>query len=131
MRLIPSEIVEEAIDTAHHTMQSTDRKDPDAARKRLTEAFFEYGVKPTDLEQFLGHPLIQCQPDELQELRSIYRAIKDGEAKWASFVEKKEDEQAGDQRGAMMEQIMNAQPAAIEPTQTAQLEIPAQNTDGQ
>ena len=134
LRLIPSEIVEEAIATAHRTMQSTDRKDPDAARKRLTEAFFEYGVKPTDLEQFLGHPLTQSQPDELQQLRSIYRAIRDGEAKWASFVEKKEDEQAGDPRGAVMEQIMNAQPAAIEPTQTAQtaqLEIPARNVDGQ
>ena len=111
LRLIPSEIIEECLLTARKTMQSRDRKDPDEARKKLTEAFFTYGVQPTELEKYLGHPLVQCQPDELHELRSIYRAIKDGEAKWASFMERKEAERAEKEQpksSDMMTQLMNA-----------------------
>lgn len=111
LRLIPSEIIDECLLTARKTMQSRDRKDPDEAKKKLTEAFFAYGVQPTELEKYLGHPLAQCQPDELHELRSIYRAIKDGEARWASFMERKEAERAEKEQpktSDMMTQLMNA-----------------------
>ena len=113
LRLIPQEIVEEGMAVARQTVQSRDRKDPDAARKQLTEAFFAYGVKPMELEKYLGHSLDQCQPDELQELRSIYAAIRDGEAKWSGFMETKEagraeKEQANKSSSDVMSQIMNA-----------------------
>ena len=112
LRLIPTEIIEEGLTVARQTLQAKDRKDPDAARKQLTEAFFAYGVKPMELEKYLGHSLDQCQPDELQELRSIYRAIKDGEAKWAGFMETKEIERAEKEQtkpiSDVMTQIMNA-----------------------
>ncbi|MBQ9539530.1 MAG: hypothetical protein IJU95_09685, partial [Treponema sp.] len=132
LRLIPSEIIEECLLTARKTMQSRDRKDPDEARKKLTEAFFAYGVQPTELEKYLGHPLVQCQPDELHELRSIYRAIKDGEAKWTSFMERKEAERVEKEQpktSDMMTQLMNssgenrktpAQVPAPEVTQTVE-----------
>ncbi|MBR1673090.1 MAG: hypothetical protein IJ702_09185 [Fretibacterium sp.] len=114
LRLIPQEIIEEGILVARRTMQSRDKQDPDAARKRLTEAFFAYGVKPTELEKYLGHPLEQCQPDELQELRTIYSAIRDNEAKWSSFMEKKEAERTEDEQAKAvsgtdaLDQVMNA-----------------------
>ena len=117
LRLIPQEIIEEGMAVARQTVQSRDRKDPDAARKQLTDAFFAYGVKPMELETYLGHSLDQCQPDELQELRSIYAAIRDGEAKWAGFMETKEAERAEKEQtkgsSDVMSQIMNA-PAPVD-----------------
>lgn len=93
LRLIPQDIVEEAIEKARETVKKRDKADPDAARKKLADAFAALRIMPTDLEAYLGHPLSQTSPVELQELRSIYQTIKDGEAKWGDYVAKPEDEQ--------------------------------------
>lgn len=93
LRLIPQDIVEEAIEKARETVKKRDKADPDAARKKLADAFAALRIMPTDLEAHLGHPLSQTSPVELQELRSIYQTIKDGEAKWGDYVAKPEDEQ--------------------------------------
>lgn len=93
LRLIPQDIVEEAIEKARDTVKSRDKADPDAARKKLADAFAALRIMPVDLEKYLGHPLSQTSPVELQELRSIYQTIKDGEAKWSDFMTKPEDEQ--------------------------------------
>lgn len=93
LRLIPQDIVEEAIEKARETVKKRDKADPDAARKKLADAFAALRIMPTDLEVYLGHPLSQTSPVELQELRSIYQTIKDGEAKWGDYVAKPEDEQ--------------------------------------
>jgi hypothetical protein len=95
LRLIPQEIIEEAIEVSQETMQSQDAKDPDAARKKVVGAFNALGVQPKDLEQYLRHPLGQCVPAELQELRSIYSSIRDGEAKWIDYVKPKDDAENG------------------------------------
>lgn len=91
LRLIPSDIVDEAIEVARKTLSDRDKQDPDAAKKKVLDAFSEIGVKPRDLQQYLGHPTDTLNPKELEDLRSIYRAIKDGEARWADYIETDED----------------------------------------
>lgn len=91
LRLLPQDIVEEALERARQTVQSRDKADPDAGRKRLADAFASLHIMPTDLEAYLGHPLGQTSPAEMQELRSIYQSIKDGESKWRDYVEPVED----------------------------------------
>lgn len=85
LRLIPQEIVEEAIDVARETLRNRDAKDPAEARRKLADAFAALGVMPVQLESFLKHPLEYTSPDEMQELRTIYAAIKNGESKWSDF----------------------------------------------
>ena len=92
LRLIPQDIIEEAIDKARETVNKKDKSDPDAARKKLADAFAAIRVMPSHLESYLEHPLSQTSPAELQELRSIYQTIRDGEAKWSDFINKPEDE---------------------------------------
>ncbi len=87
LRLLPQDIVEEALEKARQTAQSKDKADPDAGRKRLADAFALLRIMPADLEAYLGHPLGQTSPAEMQELRSIYQSIKDGESKWLDYVE--------------------------------------------
>uniref|UniRef100_A0A6M3KTZ6 Uncharacterized protein n=1 Tax=viral metagenome TaxID=1070528 RepID=A0A6M3KTZ6_9ZZZZ len=87
LRIIPSDIVDEAMDTAKRTLADRDKKDPDAVKKALLDAFSEIGVKPKDIQKYLKHSTDAITPVELQDLRGMYRAIKDGEAKWAEYVD--------------------------------------------
>jgi hypothetical protein len=82
LRLIPSDIVDEAIERARGTLMNRDAQDPQAATKKIVDTFAMLNIFPKDLEQYLGHPLRSISPKELQDLRGIYQAIKDGETTW-------------------------------------------------
>jgi hypothetical protein len=90
LRLIPTDIIDEGIETARATLKQRDEQDPDAAKKQIFDSFSEIGIRPKELEGYLGHPLDAIQPAELQNLRGMYRAIKDGEATWREYMEKGE-----------------------------------------
>ena len=64
-----------------------DRKARIAARKRVVDAFHSVGVGPEDLVVYLGHKIEQTSPAELDSLRSIYTAIKEGETSWTAVME--------------------------------------------
>ena len=88
--LIPQEITEEAIEVADQTMSNHDAANPGEARKKLVDGFYSIGVLPTDLENYLEHPIAAISPAELKNLRSIFVAIRDGDAKWNDYVKKDE-----------------------------------------
>jgi len=87
LRLIPSDIIDEALETARSTLQKRDAEDPQAAKKRILDAFSEIGIGPRDLEKYLKHKTDMITPAEIQELRTIYRAIRDREATWADYIQ--------------------------------------------
>jgi hypothetical protein len=92
LRLIPTDIIDEAVEIARETIKNEDAKDPSAAKKKILDSFSEIGVKPNMIKQFLGHSLDDVlAPAELGELRRMYRAITDGEAKWKDYMEKGEE----------------------------------------
>jgi hypothetical protein len=88
LRLIPTDIIDEGIETARETLKIRDKQDPDAAKKQALDSFSEIGVRPKDIEAYLGHSMDTIVPAELQDLRAMYRAIKDGEATWREYIEK-------------------------------------------
>ena len=92
LRLIPQDIIDEALDAARKTLSARDAKDPDAAKKALLDGFSEIGVKPLDIERFLRHKTDSITPAELHELRTMYRAIRDGEARWVDYLTKAEED---------------------------------------
>lgn len=92
LRLIPTDIVEEALDTARQTLKSRDEKDPDASKRQMLDAFSSIGVRPKEIEAYLKHSLDSIVPAELSTLRAMYRAIKDGEATWKEYMEREEGE---------------------------------------
>lgn len=87
LRVIPSDIIDEALDVARATLRDRDKKDPDAAKKAVLDAFSEIGIRPRDVQLYLKHATDQMTPAEMQDLRGIYRAIRDGEAKWSDFYQ--------------------------------------------
>lgn len=140
LRILPADIVEEAMAKCRETRMRKDAEDPAAARRQLADAFAALRVLPTDLDAFLGHPFDQASPAELEELRGAYVTIREGEAKWAELVEAQrvargEVEQASktaaaaaDKLRARIDQVRAKQQgqAAAKPAQQQQGQQPAQ-----
>lgn len=86
LQLIPADIVEECMSQVIRTQNDDDAADPDAARRKLLDAFFELGVTPKDLAAFLGHEVATSTPVERTNLRAVYTSLKNGEATWQEIV---------------------------------------------
>jgi hypothetical protein len=105
LRLVPADIVEEGLDVCRDVRAHGDVADPEAARKRVLDAFASLGVSAAEIKAYLGTPdkpanLATLQPAQLDELRAIYTSIRDGESTWAEFTGKKPDADAAPMRGA-------------------------------
>jgi hypothetical protein len=100
LRLMPSDILEECLDQVYATQRTEDAKDPDAARKRLVDAFVSIGVKPSDLKLYLGHEIASSSQHEIAELRAVFAAIRDGEGSWKEALELKQKGANGDAKPA-------------------------------
>lgn len=70
------------------TLAAKDAADPDAARRDLLQAFFDFGIMPTQVIELLGHPVESISPAELNLLRGYYNALKGGEGTtWADILD--------------------------------------------
>jgi hypothetical protein len=98
LRIIPADIVEDALDEARLTLRNRDAKDPKAAQRKVFDSFSAIGVKPSDIEEYLGHSCDQIVPAELQDLRGMYSAIAEGDATWQQYVKPKK-KPAGNKKG--------------------------------
>ena len=86
LRLIPSDIIDEAIATARWTLSQRDNQDPERARRNLIDAFYALGVMPEDIAKIIGHDIKVITDNDTQQLRSIYASLKSGEAKISDFL---------------------------------------------
>lgn len=89
LRILPADILEEAMSQCIQTSRSEVAADPTAATKKIADAFSALRIMPNDLAEYLGHPLDQSSPAEITDLRAVYQAIKDGEATWKATLESK------------------------------------------
>lgn len=93
LRLVPQDILDEAWDICQVTMVGEEKKtDPTTATKKICDSFSALGVTPAELEKYLGHSLQTVSPNERKDLLKVWAAIKDGEASWADYVKKAEDD---------------------------------------
>ena len=98
-RLIPPQYKREWEEKIEATLRDATAKDPEKETKRVMDAFFQYGVTPADLEEFLGHSISALQPAEYAALRGILVLISQGEATWRDVLEyekKAHDQAEGD-----------------------------------
>ena len=86
LRVIPSDIVESALEQVEKTLLSSDIPLVEQIRKMVT-AFDELGVKVEHLEKRLGHNLDATIPQEIVTLKGIYKSIKDGMATREQFFD--------------------------------------------
>ena len=90
LKILPGDIQEEAIATVRATLRKADKADPEAAKNRLVDGFDDFGVKVADLKQYLNvDSLDNIQPRDMEQLRAIWTAIKEGETNWREVMEQR------------------------------------------
>ena len=94
LRLIPGDLVDEALYYVRQTMARQDAQDPDTAKNRIIDAFSQLGVSVESLKDFVGHELSSLDPNEIQLLRGTYSAIKEGETTWKAVMDDKAEKEA-------------------------------------
>ena len=92
LQILPGDIQDAARVRILAIRQGDVAKDPDAARRKILDAFAAMNVQPSDLKLYLGHDVATCSPAELQDLRDVYSSIASGEVTWAELIaEKRQD----------------------------------------
>jgi hypothetical protein len=100
LRLIPGDIIDECMEIVVATQAREDAEDPDAAKRKLFDAFAGVGVRADQIKEYLGHDASTLAPAELTDLRALYAAIRDGEASWREVMEAKVEQSGGEGQGA-------------------------------
>lgn len=127
-RLLPSDIIHEAILLCRETIAKGIKENPDAAMRRLIDAFSALNIAPDSLSEYLGKKLEHIQPAELAELRATYKALADGEATWEQVLESRDIQGSKEaQREAAARKIAELQRQAAE-KQAERATIPAATT---
>jgi hypothetical protein len=89
LRMLPGDIADECEEMIERTKANKHAEDPMAAIKKVTDAFASQLVMPDQLERYLGHDLATISPKELDDLRGVCVAIKDGDITWAEALDAK------------------------------------------
>lgn len=95
LRLVPGDLVDEAIDRARATLRKNDAEDPQAAKRKVIDAFAGIGVMPAQLAEALGHSLDAVQPAELHELRGWFAAVRSGETTMSEIIAERKKPEEG------------------------------------
>lgn len=87
LKNMPADIKEECIDAIKKVVADDTATDPEAAKKTILDGFAELGVTPAQLRDYVGHDLATLNPAELNDLRGIFRAIREGETTWGAVMD--------------------------------------------
>ncbi len=125
LRLIPSDIQEDAEEAIKATNAAA-TQDRAATGRKVADSFNTLGITTRDIEQFLGHKVSECNAEELENLRGIYSAIQDGEAKWSDYMPEKTVDKGSHVDAATM--FKNATPPPAAPQNTPPAPPPAEQS---
>lgn len=108
LRILPPDIVDEARSACAKTRLDKHAADPDAERKAMVDAFATQRVMPSDLKEYLGHDVGQASPAEIEDLRLVYVALRDGDTTWPETMRAKRE-----QRGELEPKQVDATSAKL------------------
>ena len=91
LRLIPQDIIDEALETAREARRGAVR-DPHERIRKICDCFAYYRITPEDLGDYLGVSIEKASAAQLEDLELVYNAIRSGEAKWADYAKKDDSE---------------------------------------
>jgi hypothetical protein len=83
--LCPGGLIDEARAVAKAVREAKIKRDPAAEIKRIVDAFDDLGVTPENLAAYLGAPITQCAPAQIEQLRAVYETVKTGELVWSAI----------------------------------------------
>lgn len=92
LRMVPGWLLDECKGQITDTSRNEDAKDPDAAKRKLFDSFAEQGVTVEELKKYLGHDAEHLEPAELDDLRKLFTAVRDGETTLRAIFKEREEE---------------------------------------
>jgi hypothetical protein len=127
LRLLPGDILDDCLDVIGETLDKEDKTDPEAAKKKLLDAFASIGVPPSEVKTYLGTDGSYLSPGEMKELREIYASIRDGEAHWSEILASRKQERApiDEPKSSPVDKAREAAAAAAAKTKQAKADRPA------
>lgn len=103
LSVVPGDVVDMAVDECRKTIADSDKRSSSEIITDLLKAFKPLGVDKKKLERYLGKQLTEALKEELIDLRSVYKSIKEGQATPDSFFKHIDDEKATpEEREAIM-----------------------------
>lgn len=88
LRIIPGDILAEALREAYATLEKKIKEDPDEALKAMCDAYeIDLGISAEQLREYLGHPIDRTTIAEISSMKKLYTAIKEGETTWTEVME--------------------------------------------
>lgn len=85
LRCMPPDIIEEACRASDETIKKAAKgeieQDRAGALRRMALAFVDLGVTTEMIREYVGHDLDALTPEELTDLRGIYKSISDGNSR--------------------------------------------------
>lgn len=113
-RLCPRDILEDCEDQIRATLEAEVSKDPEAYRKKILDRFAELNIRPSDLDAYMSRPSRLWNAKDIEELRGLYAAIRDGqtsfdEAMRAKFAQAEPGEETREEHDARIQRQMRAQ----------------------
>jgi hypothetical protein len=104
LQAVPGWLIEEGVDKVRETARQKDAQDPDAARRKLFDAYQTVGVSVAQIVEYLGHSNA-LSPVELEDLRGYYSGIREGVTSWAAIVASKESTSGEDKNADKVQQM--------------------------
>jgi hypothetical protein len=90
-KVMPKDLIEDAVARCEATTRDRTAKDPKAALKELLDDLAEVNVTVLMAEEALGGPLAQATPAQVTELFGVAKAIADKQTTWAEYVGRPEE----------------------------------------
>lgn len=87
LSMMPAEVRATCLLKCVEIMEQADAVDPTATLKQILQSFVASGVDASDLKEYLGKPLQSATLQELQELRTLLTALRDGDTTWNAALE--------------------------------------------
>lgn len=84
LRFMPGDVLDSCLEQVHKTLKGGS---PEAQRDRIIMKFDELGITAANLQEYLGKSISKITPEDVDQLRGIYAALKTEEATWAGVME--------------------------------------------
>ena len=122
--MLPADIQEEARELIQKTRHGEIQANLADQQKAICDGFSSLGVKPGQLEEYLGHEVSTCSAAQIDDLKKLWTALKTGETNWHAVMEQKaEAESDGKPKESKFAQKKDADP------EPAKEELPVESTD--
>lgn len=130
LRFMPGDILDKCEEQIQATLKGLSSE---AALERIVKAFDAKSITVADLQMYLGHSVSKITSLELNELRGVYTAVKEGET-WQSILDGKNPSGSVEAAAKVAEEklakMQQEQSAPAEPSVKPISAIPWDNEEG-